>query len=158
MQSKDGKRLAELVAMLGEMYDKQVSVERMTLWFRVLEDYEIDAIEQAAIEHMRESRFMPTPADLIDRLKPKREEQAVLAWAEVPRLLRNSRAAKSSDPITEKVISDLGGWIALGQKTEKELVWVQKEFADRYQIYAQRGVDAAESLRIEHKRPQLVKL
>lgn len=153
MNSTDGKRFLELVTMLGEVYDKPVSKERLTIWFKVLSDYSIEEVERAAIAHMRESRFMPTPADLIDRMRPNLADTAELAWVEVPKLLRNSRAAKSSDPITEKVIQDMGGWSTLGQKSSAELVWVQKAFVDRYQVYASHGVDVADRVRLE--RPEL---
>jgi hypothetical protein len=147
MQSTDAKRFGELIAMTGEFYDKPVSEQRLVMWFGVLSDFDIADIERAVMTHMRESKWMPTPAELIERMRPNVAESAELAWVEVPRLLRNSRSARSDNEVTEQVISDLGGWIALGQKPESELVWVQKAFVDRYQTYANHGLNAADSIK-----------
>lgn len=153
MRAEDRKRFAEIMTFMGEVYDKTFTAERLRAWFDLLQDHAIEDIELAARDHMRASRFMPTPAELIDRMQPNTEQTAALAWVEVPRLLRNSRAARSEDPITERVVRDLGGWIALGQKTAAELVWVEKEFVNRYGIYAEHGVDAAEKVpQLAHQR------
>lgn len=146
MQSTDAERFGELIVMTGEFYDKPVSEHRLVMWFGVLSDFDIADIERAVMAHMRESKWMPTPAELIERMKPNAGESAELAWVEVPKLLRNSRAARSENEITEKVIADLGGWVSLGQKPESELVWVQKAFVDRYQTYAKHGLNAADSI------------
>lgn len=141
MVEQDKKRFAEVMTLMGTVYGKEISVEQMRAWFELLADCEVADLEVAAKAHMRESRFMPTPAELLDRLNPKANQRAMLAWAEVPRLLRNSRAAKSEDPVTERVVQDLGGWFALGQKTAAELVWVEKEFVQRYEMYAELGLE-----------------
>lgn len=143
MRTEDKQRFANLMTFMGEVYDKPIAKERMAAWFELLRDYDIDSVERAAQTHMRESKFMATPAELIERMKPSTEQAAMLAWVEVPTLLRNSRAAKSADPVTERVIQDLGGWVWLGQKTAQELVWIAKEFASRYEMYAQHGTDVA---------------
>ena len=40
-----------------------------------------------------------------------------------------------SDPLIHVVIKDMGGWIFLCQQSERELIFLQKEFERRYQNY-----------------------
>lgn len=141
MGPHDKRRFAELMTMVAEVYGKEITAQKLAFWFDLLGDCDVEAVERAARDHMRASKFMPTPAELIERMQPAVDQRALLAWAEVPRLLRNSRAARSADPITERVVADLGGWIQLGQKTPQELVWVEKEFAKRYELHATHGAD-----------------
>jgi hypothetical protein len=141
MGPHDKRRFAELMTMIAEVYGKEITQQKLALWFDLLGDCDIAELERAAREHMLTSKFMPTPAELIERMHPAVDRKAMLAWAEVPILLRNSRYAKSPDPVTEKVVQDLGGWFALGQKTTEQLVWVAKEFAQRYEMYSELGVD-----------------
>ncbi len=141
MGPHDKRRFAELMTMVAEVYGREITAQKLAFWFDLLSDYEIDAVERAARDHMRASKFMPTPAELIERMQPAVDQRALLAWAEVSRLLRNSRAARSADPITERAVADLGGWIHLGQRTAQELVWIEKGFAKRYEMHATHGAD-----------------
>lgn len=141
MQSTDAERFGNVMTIVGEVYDRPFTSERLQAWFRLLSDYAIEDVERSAEQHMRASKFMPTPAELIGLIQPSTADAATLAWTEVPALLRDSRNAKSANPVTERTIQALGGWAALGQKTQGELVWIAKEFVDRYQIYVKHGLE-----------------
>lgn len=136
----------ELVAC-GSIYNRPASKDLVEIYAACLADRSAEEVTAAFRNHLRDAergQYFPKPADLIHQLnamKPSLEQAAMLAWAEVPVLLRNSRAAKSADPVTERVIQDLGGWVWLGQKTAQELVWIAKEFAQRYEMYAQYGTE-----------------
>ncbi|MNY07420.1 hypothetical protein D3C86_1402220 [compost metagenome] len=43
------------------------------------------------------------------------------------------------DPIIHRVLQDMGGWVALGAKQEKEWPFVAKEFENRYRGYRTQG-------------------
>lgn len=149
MDQRDKGRFAQALVAMGEMYDKDVSQALAAMYFDDLTPYSVDQVLEAMTAHRKDGnrgRFFPKVADLIAKLQPSQAEAALLAWTEVPVLLRNSRAARSSNPITERVVQDLGGWMALGMKTATELVWIEKEFARRYETYAEHGVDAAEKV------------
>lgn len=147
MEQRDKPRFAEALAGMGEMYDKTVTTSLASMYFADLAEHSIDAVLGAMAAHRKDpdrGRFFPRVADVIHQINAARlnaSEAAMLAWVEVPKLLQNSRAAKAADPITERVVSDLGGWVALGRKSPSELVWIAKEFAERYAIYADRGMD-----------------
>ena len=154
MTESDKAKFFALIAMTAEAYDTPVlSKARLLMMFEDLAEFSLDQIATALREHRRACKWFPKVSEIIERIRPDTGESAVLAWSEVPRLLRNSRAARSEDPITEQVVRDLGGWIALGQKTAAELVWVEKEFVNRYAILADHGVDAAERVpQLAHQR------
>jgi hypothetical protein len=144
MEQRDKGRFAQALVAMGEMFDKDVSQALAVMYFDDLAPYSIDQVLGAMTAHRKDAargRWFPKVADLVAKLQPTQGEAALLAWTEVPLQLRNSRAACSSNPITERVIQDLGGWPALGLKTTSELVWVEKEFARRYQTYAEHGTE-----------------
>jgi hypothetical protein len=147
MTELDKAKFYALIAVTAEAFDTPVlSKARLALMFEDLAEFSLDQIADALRQHRRSCKWFPKVSEIIERIRPDTAASAVLAWAEVPRLLRNSRAAQSSNPITEQVVRDLGGWIALGMKSAAELVWVEKEFVGRYEIHAEHGVDAAEKV------------
>ena len=54
-------------AHLSAIYGRPLSLEQGEAWSPILEDLPDDLLERAAAEHIRESRFYPTPADLLAR-------------------------------------------------------------------------------------------
>lgn len=70
MNQQDSDYFKELSMLVGENYNKEVSTAKLRLWWQLLKDYPIGDIEQAIFNHMKESPFMPTPADLIKRMEP----------------------------------------------------------------------------------------
>jgi hypothetical protein len=142
MNIEDKKAFFTLVAMTAEAYDvTNISKGRLALMFDDLQDYSIEQIAAAFREHRRACKWFPKVSELIERMTPNTEQVAMVAWAEVLPLLRDSRNAKSPDAVTERVIQDLGGWVRLGQQTSDQLVWTAKEFAQRYAMYAEHGSD-----------------
>jgi hypothetical protein len=142
MKIEDKKAFFTLVAMTAEAYDvTNISKGRLALMFDDLQDYSIEQIAAAFREHRQACKWFPKVSELIERMTPNTEQVAMVSWAEVLPLLRDSRNAKSPDPVTERVIQDLGGWVRLGQQTSDQLVWTAKEFAQRYAMYAEHGSD-----------------
>lgn len=147
MTEADKPAFFTLLAMTAEAYDvPAMSKARLVMMFDDLSEYRVDEIAAALKAHRKTCKWFPKVSEIIERIRPDNAQAAMLAWSTMLPLLRNSRAARSSDPLTEAVVRDLGGWIALGQKSAAELVWVEKEFARRYETYAEHGVDAAEKV------------
>jgi hypothetical protein len=62
-------------------------------------------------------------------------DTALEAWSAVDNAVRTVgtyRSVAFADPIIHKVIQDMGGWVALGNKKEDEWPFVAKEFQTRY--------------------------
>lgn len=152
MKADDRIPFAELLAMVSEIYSREVSREKARAWFALLRDHDIGRVREAFMAHMRDpdqGRFMPTPAHILGKLTPDAGQEALVEWAKVLPLLSNSRRARSENPIVERVVADLGGWVRLGMTPQDKLVWVEKEFARRYAMYAELGVDLPQ--RIGHR-------
>jgi hypothetical protein len=142
MEASDKSKFAASLVGLGELYDRVISVSVAAIYFEDLKAYPLQTVLDALAAHRRDpdrGRFFPKVADLIHKLECSSEEIGLTAWAEVRRLLGDSHNAMSSDPIAERVVQDLGGWVRLGLTDIDKLVWVEKEFVRRYAMYEERG-------------------
>lgn len=66
----------------------------------------------------------------------------MVAWSLVDRGIRTIGTYASvafDDPVIHRVISEMGGWVALGTRDEKEWPFVAKEFQNRYRGYRMRS-------------------
>jgi hypothetical protein len=147
MTDDDKKAFYTLIAITAEAYDVTIqSKTRLAVLFDDLREYSIEQIAKALREHRQESKWFPKVSEIVARIRPDTAQAALIAWAEVLPMLRDSRNAKSPDPVAEKVVQDLGGWTRLGQQTPDQLTWTEKEFAKRYAMYHEHGIDAAKLL------------
>lgn len=49
-----------------EIYSKEISSAHAQIFMNLIREYDIADIERAFHQHMRSSKFFPTPADIID--------------------------------------------------------------------------------------------
>lgn len=144
METSDKRIFAENLIGMGEVYDRKISPAAAAIYFDDLKDYPLADVLAAFSAHRKDSdrgRFFPKVADLLDKLQATTEQTAMLAWSEMLPLLKDSQRAISADPVTERVIQDLGGWTRVAHTDTDKLVWVEKEFVRRYQMYSEHGVD-----------------
>jgi hypothetical protein len=138
MEPSDKKQFAEALIATGELYDKDISVALAEIFFIDLKEYSINQVIDALGEHRKDPKrgqFFPKPADLIDKLTIDTHALALAAWPEVERLAANSAAAVSDDPVTEVVVSEMGGWSRFGKAQYREYPFLQREFIERYETY-----------------------
>lgn len=142
MTDDDKREFFTLIAVTAEAYDMpNLSKARLAMMFEDLREYSIDQVAAALRAHRLACKWFPKVSELVERLQPKTDQVAMVAWAALLPLLRDSRHAVSADPVTERVVQDLGGWLRLGHAAQDQLVWTEKEFVKRYQIYAEHGTD-----------------
>jgi hypothetical protein len=142
METTDKRIFGETLISMGELYDRKISPTLAEMYFRDLAEYPLEEVLATFETHRKDpdrGRFFPKIADLMDKLECSSDEAGLVAWVEVRRLMSNSRAAKSADPVAEYVVQELGGWLRLGQTPEEKLVWVEKEFVKRYVMHSERG-------------------
>jgi hypothetical protein len=75
-------------------------------------------------------------------LQGSTQDSALVAWAKVDRAVRSCGTYNSvvfDDPVIHRVIVDMGGWVLVGGKDEKEWPFVGKEFENRYRGYRMRS-------------------
>jgi hypothetical protein len=145
MRDGDDARFSGIITGLAEMYSKEISDGALMLWFEALKAYDIDAISAAASAHVSSpdsGQFMPRPADIIKMIGGTSKDSAFLAWSKVDKAVQrvgNYKSVVFDDPLIHAVISDMGGWISFGEKTEDEWPFIGNEFKSRYQGYKSRG-------------------
>jgi hypothetical protein len=145
MTEIDAKRFASAMQALGEYYGRQLSKAAVRLYWQGLMEFDILAIERAIGEHMRNpdtGQFLPKIADVVRVIHGRTEDQSLAAWAKVDRAVRSVGGYQSvvfDDPIVHRVISDMGGWVALCAKRDDEWPFVAKEFGVRYRAFRLRG-------------------
>jgi len=133
----ESKRLAVMVGALAESFGKVASAPMLRGYEMGLSDLPIDLVEQAALRAMRESRFMPTIAELRELAGiPNRAAQAALAFATFERaVMRHGGYASVNfqDQRINATVRMLGGWERCCEMPADEFDrWLRKDFERIY--------------------------
>ena len=143
MNDNDKERFFICLVGSAEVVGKELSKHGMKLYWEMLKDYDIDAVEKAFVQHGRNpdsGQFMPKPADIIKHIDGGGADRGMLAWSKVDKSVRRIGqyvdAVVFDDPIIHAVIDDMGGWAHLcGIQTEDDLKFKGIEFGKRYRAY-----------------------
>ncbi|HLP99185.1 MAG TPA: DUF6475 domain-containing protein [Sideroxyarcus sp.] len=141
----DYERFRTLIADVHGFYGKDVSSFALTVWWEAMKPFDMDAVAQAMNRHVMNpdsGQFMPKPADIVKMLQGSTQDSALRAWAKVDKAVRHVGTwddVAFDDPIIHRVLHDMGGWIAMGHKTEDEWPFVAKEFENRYRAFKTRN-------------------
>ena len=134
-----------LVADVYAFYGREFSDFAGTVWWTALRPFDLAAIADAFGRHCvnpDSGQYLPKPADVVRMLQGSTQDAAMVAWSKVDKAVRSVGAYQTvafDDPLIHRVLDDMGGWIALGQKEEKEWPFVAKEFENRYRGYRMRS-------------------
>ena len=138
MVDDDKKEFAQFMAGMFAVYNKEVSQMLLRIWFESLRQYDLKAVKDALARHLLNpdsGQFLPKPADVVRLIGGTTIDTALEAWSAVDNAVRTVgtyRSVAFADPIIHKVIQDMGGWVAFGNKKEDEWPFVAKEFQTRY--------------------------
>lgn len=103
--------------------------------FSILKDYPLEAVKAAIQQHLRESPFMPKPADVVKYLEGTTEDRAAIAWGHVVRAIRqygHYQSVRFDDPAIHYAIDRMGGWQKVCGTLEGELHFREKDFIAHY--------------------------
>lgn len=146
MTEQDYANFAGMVSAMSDLLDrKPASQFSIALWWGALQHYDLAAIRQAFDRHVRNpdtGHFMPKPADVIRMLEGSTQDSALMAWAKVDRAMRvigPYRSIAFDDALVHRVLAEMGGWVELSRKDEREWPFVEKEFVNRYRGYRSRN-------------------
>lgn len=137
--------LAQILTGLGEIYDKNISQNMADIYLDILKDFAYEDVSRAANLHQLNpdsGRFFPKPADFMRHLSGGNHDKALQAWVKLDKAVRTVgpyRSVVFDDALIHAVISDMGGWIELGNKDDEQWPFVQNEFVKRYRGYADKG-------------------
>lgn len=138
MQQSDYEDFVSIIQVVAEQYGKKLSGSVLALYWQGLKDLDFAAVKEALGRHLRNTdtgQFMPKIADIRKMLEGSAQDSALQAWAKVDRAVRHVGTHVDvvfDDPLIHRVVYDMGGWIALGTKTEDEWPFVAREFENRY--------------------------
>lgn len=145
MTKTDKPAFAQMMVALGEYYNREISEGLIGMYWQGLEHYDLAAIREALNRHMQNpdsGQFMPKIADISKMLGGSTQDAALRAWAKVDKAMRRIGTYADvvfDDAIIHRVLHDMGGWIALGTRTEDDWPFVAKEFENRYRGYRLQG-------------------
>jgi len=145
MTEADKKNFYTLVGNVYAFYRQDTSSFALGVWWEAMKPFDFAAVADALNRHCvnpDSGQFMPKPADVVKMLRGSTLDGAMVAWSKVDKAVRQVGTYASvafDDPIIHRVLQDMGGWVALGSKDEREWPFVAKEFETRYRGYRVRG-------------------
>lgn len=145
MTENDFEKFRQGLSGVYGFYDKEINNFALDLWWNALKQYDLSAITQAFNRHVintEAGKWLPKPADIIRMLQGSTQDTALRAWAKVDKAVRRVGTYVDvvfDDPLIHRVLHDMGGWIAMGQKAEDEWPFVAKEFENRYRGFRERS-------------------
>lgn len=148
MKPSNFKEFSEALHGVSDYYRQKDRPTAFTvkIWWESLKEFELEAVQRAFVAHInrpdRDGQFMPTVASVKQLLGGTISDSAASAWIKVTRAVQQVGTGTTvvfDDALVHACIAELGGWMALGQKTEEEWPWLGKAFEARYRAYAQRG-------------------
>ncbi|MFC4275550.1 DUF6475 domain-containing protein [Achromobacter aloeverae] len=145
MKPTDQPRFSALISDVFAFYRQDASKFAMNVWWQAMQPFDLAAVAEALNRHCvnpDSGQFMPKPADVVKMLRGSSQDSALVAWSKVDKAVRQVGTYQTvafDDAVIHRVIEEMGGWIALGEKTERDWPFVAKEFENRYRGYAMRN-------------------
>jgi len=146
MTTDDAPRFASDLGALGEALDTPLSESRITLYFRALEDFPLDAVEAAIGTAIRACRYFPKPVELRELIAGSPADRPGLAWTRVLAAIRHHGGNVSvdfGDLVAHYVIEHvMGGWekLALLPADPQEQRFTEAQFVKAYALHSRKLV------------------
>lgn len=145
MHERDHPSFFSLVSDVFSFYRQDLSSFTANIWWNAMQPFDFAAVHDALTRHCvspDNGQFLPKPADVVRLLQGSTQDSALIAWTKVETAIRTVGTHVSvtfDDTYIQQVVTDMGGWIALGQKKEADWPFVRNEFVNRYRAYRQLG-------------------
>ena len=140
MRTEDTERFAQAMTAIAEIHGKPISEQAMSLWWALLERYDIAEVERALHDCLRDpdrGQYMPRPADVVRSIEGAGADRALVAWGKVLDATRRVGAYRSvafDDAAIHAAIADMGGWPEICRAQVNEMPFLQKRFCDLYRV------------------------
>jgi len=145
MIDKDKKAFFELIANVYAFYRQDFSEFAGSVWWEAMRPFDLSAVRSAMSRHCvnpDSGQFLPKPADVVKMLSGGTADQAALAWAKVDRAVRSVGTYADvvfDDALIHRCVSELGGWVWLGQQVEDDWPFIAKRFETIYRSFRMRN-------------------
>lgn len=145
MDDSDKKKFAQQMMIAAEIYEKEISKEKLQIYFATLINYPIDAVVHGIQSHMRDTKhgtFFPKPADIVRHIEAagvSQEDRSELAWMEIEnaiRMIGSYGTLKLEDKVALAAVKSLGSWKDLCMTDIDKMQWKRKEFIEAYKTFS----------------------
>jgi len=144
-REKDRKRFAELMAAMAIAVDKDVSIERVEMYFRFLQNFEIDVLEGAFHQLIKTEKIpvFPTIGKIRSLIEGEDEEridyEANAAWSEACKLAWDQGEPTGDYLLDEAVRIAFGSWKHFGDTNPQYESADRKHFINCYKGMARKA-------------------
>jgi hypothetical protein len=145
MRENDEGALLTLVGDVYGFYRVPFSKFTGSVWLSAMQPFDFDAVADALNRHCVNpdtGQYLPKPADVVKMLQGTTQDSALIAWSKVDRAVRVVGPWPDvvfDDALIHRVLSEMGGWISLGERSAKDWDFVRNEFVTRYRGYRMRS-------------------
>jgi len=147
MTRQDVSRFASSLTAVAALYGQELIPQVVEIYFRTLEKFTIDEVEQGISKACSTLKFFPKPVELIDCITGGTGNLADKAMVEACRVLEAIKNIGTyttvcfDDPITQAVIvQQFGGWAKFADMLVDSEKWFIKDFTSGYQAFARQNV------------------
>jgi len=135
---EDDKKFKEMMAVAGEVFDKQISESLVKIYWQTLKKYSDEQVEKAFgdILTTKTMKIFPLPGELVQAIEGSSTDKAQQAWMLFNNTMRTTgtwQSVKFTDPVIHTVVVSLGGWTILGKMDESEWPFIQARFIKEYE-------------------------
>jgi hypothetical protein len=132
----------------------KITRESLDVWWLSLADWPLAEFRAAAAHLARSVEFMPSPFHF-EQLRKAGRPTAGEAWARAVASAR--RGGGTDDPLIERAIAAMGGWIVVRMSDEDKLHFLERRFSEHYESIqdADDTREAVPSLASMPMRPKL---
>jgi hypothetical protein len=148
MGKSEMKNLSNVLIATAGLYGTNLPPGAVLLYIESLKDFEYKDISKAMSDHIRESKFFPKPAEIIERIRPalNKTDKANTAWLQLLKAKRDYGYYNSvvfDDVVIPQCIRAMGGWLKVSDRDAD--TWMHKEFIGLYESYSKHCKPAPEA-------------
>ena len=146
MIADDRAEFGGIVAMLCRSFGKTCDKPMVQGYWLGLEDLPLQSVKAAVARAIRESKFMPRPAELRGLAgEMNGSERAIVAWRALMGAVAQHGPYKTiafDDPTIHAAVESIGGWERLGElETEQLERHERRRFESAYETFWRTGVE-----------------
>lgn len=152
MNQDDKSRFGQLITALAANWRKEFDRANITIYWLGLKDLTFDQVQDAIALALRESKFMPSVAELREFVLGGASNRIQNAWLLLNRTMDTQGPYKSvdfEDKVINAAVRSLGGWVSLFDWKQAE--WDRFAFArfeKAYRAFASRPVGIESGARL----------
>lgn len=135
------EKFSELLAILGEIFDKSISTSLAKIYFDALKSFSDEMIKEAFNKASLTLKFFPKPVELIEIIQGDKNEKAITAWEKFYHAIGRVgpyRSVQFDDQAIHSTVELMGGWVDSGKWSVNEMKWKQKDFLAIYPVMAKK--------------------